>query len=122
MAGPRTLISHICPTIREAADRAGRPPPRVVSTLSVCVTDDVDSARARAERGARRMAALPSYAALLEREGGPALLAGSEDELDEGLARLDRAGVTDLLVVSMAPRDSDDEVRTARWISRRLSL
>lgn len=122
MAGPRTLISHICPTIREAADRAGRPPPRVVSTLSVCVTDDVDSARARAEGGARRMVVLPSYAALLEREGGPALLAGSEDELDEGLARLDRAGVTDLVVVSIAPRDTDDEVRTARWISRRLSL
>lgn len=121
MAGPRTLISHICPTIREAADRAGRPSPRVVSTLSVCVTDDVDSARARAERGAQRMAALPSYAALLEREGGPALLAGGEDELDEGLARLDRAGVTDLLVVSTARRDTDDEARTSAWLSRRLA-
>ncbi len=121
MAGPRTLISHICPTIRAAADRAGRPEPRVVSTLSVCVTGDVESARARAERGARRMAALPSYAALLDREGGPALLAGSEDQLDEGVDLLEEAGVTDLLVVSIARRDTEDDGRTSGWISRRLS-
>ena len=121
MAGPRTLISHICPTIRAAADQAGRPEPRVVSTLSVCITDDVESARARAERGARRMAALPSYAALLEREGGPALLAGREDQLDEAVAALEGAGVTDLLLVSVARRDTEDESRTSSWISRRLS-
>ncbi len=121
LAGPRTLISHICPTIREAADRAGRLEPRVVSTLWVCVTDDVDSARARAERGARRMASMPSYAALLDREGGPALLAGSEAELDASLDRLDGAGVTDLLLLSIARRESEDEVRTSSWISRWLS-
>lgn len=120
MAGPRTLASHICPIIREAADRAGRPPPRVVSTLSLCVTDDAGAARARAEQGARRMAAMPSYATLLEREGGPALLAGSEDELDEAVAGLERAGVTDLLAVSIARRDTEDAIRTAAWISRRL--
>jgi F420-dependent oxidoreductase-like protein len=120
MAGPRTLVGHICPTIREAADRAGRPPPRVVSTLSVCVTDDVDAAWARAEQGARRMATMPSYATLLEREGGPALLAGSEDDLDEAVARLELAGVTDLLARSIAPRQTEDDHRTAAWISRRL--
>jgi F420-dependent oxidoreductase-like protein len=118
MAGPRTLVSHICPIIREAADRAGRPPPRVVSTLSLCVTNDVESARARAEQGARRMAAMPSYATLLEREGGPPLLAGSENELDEAVAGLERAGVTDLLAVSIARRDTEDDTRTAAWISR----
>jgi F420-dependent oxidoreductase-like protein len=121
MAGPRTLISHICPIIRAAAEKAGRPEPRVVSTLSVCVTGDVESARARAERGALRMAALPSYAALLEREGGPALLAGGEDQLDEAVAGLEDAGVTDLLVVSIARRQTEDEARTAAWISRQLS-
>ena len=116
MAGPRTLVDHICPTIREAADRAGRPPPRVVSTLSLCVTDDVDAARARAEEGARRMATMPSYAALLEREGGPALLAGSEDDLDEAVARLEVAGVTDLIARSIARRHTEDDHRTAAWI------
>jgi len=116
MAGPRTLVGDICPTIREAAERHGRPVPRVVSTLSVCVTDDVGAARERAERGVRRMASLPSYAALLEREGGPALLAGGEDDLDEAVAALDRAGVTDLLPISIAQRGTDDAERTASWL------
>jgi F420-dependent oxidoreductase-like protein len=120
MAGPRTLITHICPTIRAAADHAGRPEPRVVSTLSVCVTGDIPAARARAERGTQRMASLPSYRALMDREGGPALLAGSEDDLDEALARLERAGVTDFLPISIARRGTDDDGRTASWVSRQL--
>jgi 5,10-methylenetetrahydromethanopterin reductase len=120
MAGPRTLTSHICPVIREAAERAGRPEPRVVSTLSVCVTDDIAAARVRAERGARTMASMPSYAALLEREGGPALLAGSEEDLDEALARLEDAGVTEVLPLSIARRGTKDDARTSAWISRQL--
>jgi 5,10-methylenetetrahydromethanopterin reductase len=121
MAGPRTLAGVICPTIREAAERAGRPEPRVVSTLSVCVTDDPASARQRAERGARRMASLPSYAALLEQEGGPALLTGGEDDLDEEVAGLQTAGVTDLLPLSIARPGTDDAARTTAWIGCLLS-
>jgi F420-dependent oxidoreductase-like protein len=121
MAGPRTLTAHICPTIRDAAAGAGRPEPRIVSTLSVCVTSDPVGARQRAERGAQRMAALPSYAALLEREGGPALLAGDEDQLDESVAGLEAAGVTDLLPISIAQRGTDDAARTAAWIDRLLA-
>jgi alkanesulfonate monooxygenase SsuD/methylene tetrahydromethanopterin reductase-like flavin-dependent oxidoreductase (luciferase family) len=120
MAGPLTLVSHICPVIRDAASRAGRPEPRVVATLSVCVTDDIAAARARAARGVQRMASLPSYAALLEREGGPALLAGSEDDLDEALAGLEVAGLTDLLPVSIARRGTEDDDRTTAWIARQL--
>jgi hypothetical protein len=66
------------------------------------------------------MAALPSYAALLEREGGPALLAGDEDDLDEAVAGLEAAGVTDLLPISIARRGTDDAARTAAWIGRLL--
>jgi 5,10-methylenetetrahydromethanopterin reductase len=121
MAGPRTLAGFICPTIREAAERAGRPDPRVVSTLSVCVTDDTASVRERAAGAARRMASLPSYAALLQREGGPALLTGSEDDLDEAVAGLDKAGVTDLLPVSAAVPGTDDAERTTTWTRRLLA-
>ncbi len=121
MAGPRTLATHICPTIREAAEGAGRPSPRVVAALSVCVTQDVERARERAERGTRQMAALPSYAALVEREGGPALLAGDEDDLDEAVAALEAAGVTDLLPMSIARPETDDGDRTAAWIGRALA-
>ena len=49
MTGPATLASHTVPTITAAAERAGRPAPRVVASLPICVTDDADAAR-----GARR--------------------------------------------------------------------
>lgn len=121
MAGPRTLTADICPTILEAAAGAGRPTPRVVAALSVCVTHDVLTARERAARGTRQMAAFPSYAALVEREGGPALLAGDEDDLDEAVAALVAAGVTDLLPRSIARPETDDGDRTAAWIGRALA-
>ncbi|MSZ89920.1 MAG: TIGR03564 family F420-dependent LLM class oxidoreductase, partial [Actinobacteria bacterium] len=46
MTGPGTIGSHIVPTIRAAAAEAGRPEPRVVCALPVCVTDDEATARA----------------------------------------------------------------------------
>ena len=70
--GPRTLAGFTCPTIIEAAERAGRPRPRVVAMVPLCVTGDVLAARERAARLSGAMADLPSYAAMLEREGGPA--------------------------------------------------
>jgi len=50
MTGPATVREHIVPVIAEAAESAGRPSPRVVCILPVCVTDDPDNARERAAR------------------------------------------------------------------------
>ena len=36
--GPKTLAEHTIPTINAAAEAAGRPAPRVISALPVCVT------------------------------------------------------------------------------------
>ena len=116
MTGPRTLRGFTCPTIAEAADRAGRPQPRIVALLALCVTDDPVAARQRAEHVAGRMAALPSYAAMLVREEGPALLAGGPGEVADGLAALAAAGVTDLVPIPVAKRGSDDSLRTADFI------
>jgi F420-dependent oxidoreductase-like protein len=121
MAGPHTLAGFIAPTIRQAAADAGRPAPRIVATVSVCVTDDPDQARERATRGTARLAALPSYAALVEREGGPPLLAGPEDELDQGVGQLEAAGVTDLVVVPIARAGTEDEKRTRSWLAGQLA-
>lgn len=117
MTGPRTLAGFTCPSIREAADRAGRPTPRVVSLIALCVTDDVTVARARAQEVAGRMVELPSYAAMLQREGGPALIAGSEDQVRAELAALETAGVTDLVPTQVAKRGSDDHQRTAAFVA-----
>ena len=67
--GPETLRDHIVPTLRAAAEAAGRPAPRVIAALPVCVTDDVAAARSRAAAGVpglRPAAELPGDA----RQGG----------------------------------------------------
>src|SRR5262249_38920453 len=45
MTGPATVRDHVVPVITAAAESAGRPSPRVVCILPVCVTDDPDAAR-----------------------------------------------------------------------------
>ncbi len=121
MTGPRTLTGFTCPTIFEAAERAGRPRPRVVAMVAVCVTDDVAGARRRAEQVFGGMSSLPSYAAMLEREGGPALVAGTEAEVEERLVSLEAAGVSDLVPIRVARRESDDAARTAEFMNRLLA-
>jgi F420-dependent oxidoreductase-like protein len=117
MAGPRTLAGHVCPAVAGAAERAGRPRPRVVAMLAVCVTGDPEAARARAVEVAGPMAALASYAELLRREGGPALLTGTEDEVDRQLQELDRAGVTDLVPTRIARRGTEEQRRTDDYVA-----
>jgi 5,10-methylenetetrahydromethanopterin reductase len=99
MTGPATLESHIIPSIRTAADEAGRPAPRIAAGLPVCVTDDVEAARQRAAKIFAIYGTLPSYQAMLEREGasGPADVAivGDEDAVRDQIQHLDAIGVTD---------------------------
>jgi 5,10-methylenetetrahydromethanopterin reductase len=117
MTGPATLAGFTCPTIRAAAERAGRPEPRVVAMLRLCVTDDPAAAGRRAAQLDSPMAALPSYAAAAGREGGPVLLAGPEDSVLEQLSALEAAGVTDLVPIPLARRGSDDELRTNQLLA-----
>lgn len=100
MAGPRTIGKHIAPLLNAAAEAAGRARPRVIVGLPVCVTDDIDGARTRANRIFERYGQLPSYRAMLDREGvaGPADVAivGNETEVERQLTALESAGATDL--------------------------
>ena len=74
MTGPRTIREHTVPRINEAAAKAGRPAPRIVVGLPIAVTGEADAARASAAHGFQVYGALPSYRAMLDREGaeGPA--------------------------------------------------
>lgn len=102
MTGPKTLAQHIRPTLRDAAVAAGRPAEavRVVAVLPICVTDDVDSARARAAEEFALYGQLPSYRAVLDREGyaGPedAALIGDEATVLDRIADLRQGGVDEL--------------------------
>ena len=101
MTGPATVRDHIVPVITAAAGAAGRPAPRVVCILPVCVTDDPDSARERAGRLFQGYGQLPSYRAMLDREGaaGAADLAivGDEAVVGSQIRELAGIGVTDFV-------------------------
>ncbi len=101
MTGPKTLAEHTVPTLVAAAEAAGTGDMRVVTSLPVAVTSDVEGARERAARVFSVYNHLPSYRAMLDREGaeGPAdvALIGDEAEVRAGVERLRSAGVTDFV-------------------------
>ena len=97
--GPKTVKAHIVPTINDAAATDGLSAPRILATVPVCVTSKPDPVRESIGRGLSMYGKLPSYRAMFEREGveGPADLAivGSAAEVEDGIAALAIAGVTD---------------------------
>jgi 5,10-methylenetetrahydromethanopterin reductase len=101
MTGPATVRDYIVPTMNAAASAAGRPAPRVVCILPVCVTDDPEGAKARAAKVFEIYGMLPSYRAMLDREGaaGPADVAivGDEDTVASQITALAGYGVTDFV-------------------------
>ncbi|NDU71562.1 TIGR03564 family F420-dependent LLM class oxidoreductase [Actinomadura sp. DSM 109109] len=109
MTGPVTVREHIVPTITAAAEAAGRDAPRVVCALPVCVTGDVEGARAKAAETFEVYGSLPSYRAMMDREGaeGPEDLAvvGDEDAVAAKLEELAAAGVTDFVAAEYLPGD-----------------
>jgi len=107
--GPTTIATHTAPTINNAAELAGRPKPRVIALVGLCVGDPA-TVRAAAAAGAAGYAALPSYRAMLDREGiddaTELILAGSIEQITDGLGRYAEAGATDLRLGIAAPDDA----------------
>ena len=97
MTGPRTIADHIVKHLLPAA--AGRPAPRVIGGYPIVLTNAVDEARAKIAKTLEIYGQLPSYRAMLDREGyrGPAdaALVGDETSLRREITRLRDAGVTD---------------------------
>ena len=105
MTGPKTLAGHVGPTLRAAAAQAGRAEGavRVVAALPVSVTDDVTGARAQAAEQFAMYKHLPSYRAMLDREGfaGPedAAIIGDERTVSERIDELRASGVDEFVGV-----------------------
>jgi 5,10-methylenetetrahydromethanopterin reductase len=72
-----------------------------VCILPVCVTSDLDGARERAARVFAVYGELPSYRAMLDREGaagpGDVAIVGDEDAVSAQISALGEAGVTDFV-------------------------
>ncbi|MFZ4585365.1 MAG: TIGR03564 family F420-dependent LLM class oxidoreductase [Acidimicrobiia bacterium] len=105
MTGPKTLAEHTVPTLRAAAERHGTGNLRVVAALPVCVTDDPNGAREFAAQVFSVYGQLPSYRAMLDREGvagpGDVAIVGSEQEVGDAIRALAPIGVTDFVAVDI---------------------
>ncbi|MDQ3148013.1 MAG: TIGR03564 family F420-dependent LLM class oxidoreductase [Actinomycetota bacterium] len=114
MTGPKTLGAHIVPTITAAAEAAGRPAPRVTAALPVSVTDDPAAARQKAAAVFAVYDQLPSYKAMLDREGagGPADVAivGDESTVRREVEALGELGVTEFVAVPFHERSRTVDV------------
>ena len=116
MTGPATVRDYVVPAISAAAAAAGRPSPRVVCTLPVCVTGDPAAARASAAAEFAIYGQLPSYHAMLDREGaagpGDVAVIGDEDAVAAQILALADAGVTDFLAAEFAHGQDRERTRS----------
>jgi 5,10-methylenetetrahydromethanopterin reductase len=112
MTGTKTIASHISPVIREAAEKAGRPAPRIGVALPVSVTADTEAARERVNEEFSIYPNLPSYKAMLDKEGAasPADVAflGDEDAVIASIEKLAAAGATDFVASVVGTREERD--------------
>jgi 5,10-methylenetetrahydromethanopterin reductase len=101
MTGTATIGGHIVPTITAAAEAAGRPAPRVVVSLPVAVTNDRDAAKERINEVFSIYPNLPSYKAMLDKEGAEAAadigFIGDEEAVAASISKLADLGATDFV-------------------------
>jgi 5,10-methylenetetrahydromethanopterin reductase len=116
MTGPATVRDYVVPAISAAASAAGRPSPRVVCSLPVCVTDDPAAARASAAEELAIYGQLPSYRAMLDRESaagpGDVAVVGDEDAVAAQILALADAGVTDFVAAEFARGQDRERTRS----------
>ncbi len=87
----------------------------MVCVLPVCVTDDPDQARVSAGKAFAIYGQLPSYRAMLDREGaagpGDVAVVGDEDAVAAQLRTLAEAGVTDFVAGEYARGEDGPRTR-----------
>ncbi|WP_280243719.1 LLM class F420-dependent oxidoreductase [Nocardia abscessus] len=126
MADERAIADHVVPKIAKAAADAGRPAPRVVAGLPVCLCEPgrVDEARERANRILGEAEISPNYQRLLDqgaaRDIGDLCLAGDEAQIAAGLRRYAEAGATDISVRLLPIGETRDELVASKRRTREM--
>ncbi|WP_433631584.1 LLM class F420-dependent oxidoreductase [Nocardia sp. CA-120079] len=126
MADERAVADHVVPKITKAAADAGRPAPRIIAGLPVCLCapSEVDEAKARANRILGEAEVSPNYQRLLEqgsaRDIGDICVAGDERAIAAGLRRFADAGATDLSVRLLPIGDTRDELIASKRRTREM--
>jgi 5,10-methylenetetrahydromethanopterin reductase len=105
MVGPKTMEEHIIPSFQAA----GRLDPAIVAGMPIVLTTNVDQAKEKIAQDLTVYGQLPSYRAMLDREGaaGPADIAivGDENQLRGQIKRFQDLGVTDFNAAIMDTED-----------------
>jgi 5,10-methylenetetrahydromethanopterin reductase len=126
MADERAIGDHIAPKITKAAADAGRPAPRIVAGIPVClcVPSEVDAAKERANRILGEAEVSPNYQRLLERgdarDVGDLCAAGDETAILARMRLFADAGVTDLSVRLLPIGDNRDELVASKRRTREM--
>lgn len=116
LAGPRTLGEHIVPAITAAAERAGRPAPRVVAFVVGAVASDVDAAREAAAQRTSFYDRIPSYQRVIELEGAERaadlVVLGDERKVADAVRSYRDAGATEIVFTHTDLAGPADRART----------
>ena len=118
LADERAIGDHIAPAINKAAEGAGRPAPRVVAGVPVCLCapDEVDEAVDRTNRLLSEAEVSPNYQKLLDRgdadQIGDLLAAGTEEMIEARLRSFASAGATDVSI-RVVPIGADRDAKLA---------
>jgi alkanesulfonate monooxygenase SsuD/methylene tetrahydromethanopterin reductase-like flavin-dependent oxidoreductase (luciferase family) len=126
MADERAIAEHVAPRITKAAASAGRPAPRIVAGIPVCLClpSEVDAARERANRILGEAEISPNYQRLLARgdarDVGDLCAAGDEAAVAARFRRFADAGVTDLSARLLPIGQSRDELVASKHRTRDL--
>jgi F420-dependent oxidoreductase-like protein len=116
LADERAIATHVAPRIMQAAEAAGRPAPRIVAGIPVCLCrdDEVDAAVERTNRILSEAEVSPNYQRLLDHGDahnvGDILAAGSEATIEKRLRAFADAGVTDVSVRVVPLGNGRDEL------------
>ncbi len=116
LADERAIASHVAPRITQAAEAAGRPAPRIVAGIPVCLCrdDEIDAAVERTNRILSEAEVSPNYQRLLDHGDahnvGDILAAGSEATIEKRLRAFADAGVTDVSVRVVPLGNGRDEL------------
>jgi 5,10-methylenetetrahydromethanopterin reductase len=123
LSGPRTIDGYLRPALEAAAERAGRPAPRVVASVPMSVTDETDRVRDLIATMLVGYNDLPSYRGVMDREGvdGPAgvSLVGDEATVRAGVEAFADAGTTDFVPVELVTNEG--ETKRTRALLRELA-
>ncbi len=105
MTGPTTIAEYVRPTIG--------PRPEVVAAVPVWITDDIERARERSNTELAIYGQLPSYRAMLDREGmetvADMVLIGDPDTVRIGLDRYRDAGASEIVLNVLGSGESVEE-------------